>query len=87
MSEHHKIRYVEKACIIFALFSLYPNIGEALNKISKYISTHPETLQTQLPYNELQLMEKISNHLSVTRTSHEAALFDGCLQQLRSNVS
>lgn len=81
MNDKFEFRYFN-ACIFQYYF-----IGWALQLISNYISSHPNTLNSGLPYDELTLIKKITNHLSVTKTPNDVIQFKSYMQQLLSCVS
>lgn len=73
--------------IVFFKERTYWFSGLALQQISQYISSHPNTLSNNLPFDESTLLKNISNHLSVSKTPIDASQFNSQFQQLLTCVS
>lgn len=58
-----------------------------MDNISSYISSHPNTISDSLPFDESELVKRIQNQLSMSKTPVNAILFNNHLQQLSTCVS
>lgn len=82
---HHRIDAIG-ICIDY-VFPLVNFTDKALKCISQYISTHPNILSRNLPFDETTLINKLNNQLNSTRSPATVAQFTGCYEQLSSCVS
>lgn len=66
-------------CIWF-LIDLYNFVStdKALKCISQYISSHPNILSRNLPFDESTLINKLSSQLTCSRTPNSLTLFTNC---------
>lgn len=58
-----------------------------MDNISNYISSHPNTISDSLPFDESELLKRIQNQLSMSKTPVNATLFNNHFQQLSTCVS
>lgn len=73
--------------LISSSSSLFCTEGKALKRVSQYISTNPNTLSKNLPFDESTLIKNISSQLSVSKTPNDVSLFNSCYEQLATCVS